>query len=175
MFESADSYVQAAVRIEGGARPDLGPAEPREIVPYIASEMPDTADLTVSNVTTVKPERTFWEKVPILHAMMEMTEKRRQDINPERPVPDLNRYSRHYYDVPPCPERGLRRDALEIELVDDRCRCLRIAGARVDLDGPGIGVGMNRRARRHGRRQAEIVRGGHAVDEDAQFVAPRDG
>jgi hypothetical protein len=99
VFESAGSYVQAAVRIEGGARPDPEPAEPREIVPYIASEMPDTADLTAGNVTTVKPERTFWEKVLILHAMTEMTEKRRQDANPERPVPDLNRYSRHYYDV----------------------------------------------------------------------------
>ena len=99
VFEAAGSYVQAAVRIEGGARPDPEPAEPREIVPYIAAEMPEGASLTVRNVTTVRPERTFWEKVLILHAMTEMTEKRRQDANPERPVPDLNRYSRHYYDV----------------------------------------------------------------------------
>lgn len=99
VFESAGSYVQAAVRIEGGARPDPEPAEPREIVPYIATEMPEGTDLTVGNVTTVRPERTFWEKVLILHAMTEMTEKRQQDANPERPVPDLNRYSRHYYDV----------------------------------------------------------------------------
>lgn len=99
VFESAGSYVQAAVRIEGGARPDPEPAESREVVPYIASELPEPASLTVRNVTTVRPERTFWEKVLILHAMTEMTEKRRQDANPERPVPDLNRYSRHYYDV----------------------------------------------------------------------------
>lgn len=99
VFDSAQNYVQAAVRIEGGARPDPEPAEPREIVPYIADEMPEGMDLTVRNVTTVKPERTFWEKVLILHAMTEMTEKRREDANPERPVPDLNRYSRHYYDV----------------------------------------------------------------------------
>jgi hypothetical protein len=33
VFASAGSYVQAAVRIEGGARPDPEPAEPREIVP----------------------------------------------------------------------------------------------------------------------------------------------
>lgn len=99
VFESAGSYVQAAVRIEGGARPDPEPAESREIVPYIAAEMPDGESLAFRNVTTVRPERTFWEKVLILHAMTEMTEKRRQDANPERPVPDLNRYSRHYYDV----------------------------------------------------------------------------
>ncbi|GEC17459.1 nucleotidyl transferase AbiEii/AbiGii toxin family protein [Nitrobacter winogradskyi] len=99
VFDSAQNYVQAAVRIEGGARPDPEPAEPREIVPYIADELPEGMDLTVRNVTTVKPERTFWEKVLILHAMTEMTEKRREDGNPERPVPDLNKYSRHYYDV----------------------------------------------------------------------------
>ena len=98
VFDAIDAYVQAAVRIEGDARPDPEPAEPREIVPYIASEMPEGMDLTVRNVTTVKPERTFWEKVLILHAMTEMTEKRSEEAKPDRPVPDLNRYSRHYYD-----------------------------------------------------------------------------
>ncbi|EHH06319.1 nucleotidyl transferase AbiEii/AbiGii toxin family protein [Mesorhizobium amorphae] len=99
VFDSGDGYVQAVVRIEGGARPDPEPAEPREIVPYIASEMPVSLDLTVRGIMTVKPERTFWEKVLILHAMTEMTEKRSTEAKPERPVPDLNRYSRHYYDV----------------------------------------------------------------------------
>lgn len=98
-FDTGDAYVQAAVRIEGGARPDPEPAEPREIVPYIASEMREGMDLMVRNVTTVRPERTFWEKVLILHAMTEMTEKRNADAKPDRPAPDLNRYSRHYYDV----------------------------------------------------------------------------
>ncbi|WSH69116.1 nucleotidyl transferase AbiEii/AbiGii toxin family protein (plasmid) [Rhizobium ruizarguesonis] len=95
----ACGYVEAAVRIEGGARPDPVPAETRQIVPYIASEMPSGSDRAISNVMTVRPERTFWEKVLILHAMTEMTEKRNADQNTERKVPDLNRYSRHYYDV----------------------------------------------------------------------------
>lgn len=38
VLDSGDGYVQAAVRIEGGARPDPEPTEPREIVPYIAAE-----------------------------------------------------------------------------------------------------------------------------------------
>ncbi|TCU13879.1 nucleotidyl transferase AbiEii/AbiGii toxin family protein [Rhizobium laguerreae] len=99
VFDTSGGYVEAAVRIEGGARPDPVPAENRQIVPYIASEMPAGSDLAVSNVMTVKPERTFWEKVLILHAMTEMTEKRNAEQNAERKVPDLNRYSRHYYDV----------------------------------------------------------------------------
>ena len=98
-FGSGDGYVQAAVRIEGGARPDPVPVEAREIVPYVANKLPNGAVLKFGGVTTVKPERTFWEKVLILHAMTEMTEKRATDSDPGRPVPDLNRYSRHYYDV----------------------------------------------------------------------------
>lgn len=35
----------------------------------------------------------------ILHAMTDMTEKRRLDARPDRPEPNLDRYSRHYYDV----------------------------------------------------------------------------
>jgi predicted nucleotidyltransferase component of viral defense system len=99
VFDTSGGYVEAAVRIEGGARPDPVPAEKREIIPYVASEMREGTDLTVQNVTTVKPERTFWEKVLILHAMTEMTEKRSMQDGPELKVPDLNRYSRHYYDV----------------------------------------------------------------------------
>jgi len=99
VFAAGDDYVQTAVRIEGGARPDPIPAEPREIVPYVAAELPFGKELSVHDVTTVKPERTFWEKILILHAMTEKTEKRNAEANPDRPVPDLNRYSRHYYDV----------------------------------------------------------------------------
>ncbi|MGQ8630239.1 nucleotidyl transferase AbiEii/AbiGii toxin family protein [Agrobacterium sp. DKPNP3] len=99
VFDTSGGYVEAAVRIEGGARPDPVPAETREIIPYVASEMPKGTDLTAQNVTTVKPERTFWEKALILHAMTEMTEKRSLQDSPALKVPDLNRYSRHYYDV----------------------------------------------------------------------------
>ncbi len=99
VFDMSGGYVEAAVRIEGGARPDPIPVESREIAPYLASEMRAGFDLSVPNVMTVKPERSFWEKVLILHAMTEMTEKRSVEDNPERKVPDLNRYSRHYYDV----------------------------------------------------------------------------
>lgn len=98
-FDTSGGYVEAAVRIEGGARPDPVPAEPREILAYVASELSEIAPLAVPGVTTVRPERTFWEKVLILHAMTEMTEKRSADADPARKVPDLNRYSRHYYDV----------------------------------------------------------------------------
>lgn len=99
VFDTSGGYVEAAVRIEGGARPDPVPAEPRRILPYVASEFGADKELAIPNVVTVKPERTFWEKVLILHAMTEMTEKRSAETDPGHKVPDLNRYSRHYYDV----------------------------------------------------------------------------
>ncbi|ATU95269.1 nucleotidyl transferase AbiEii/AbiGii toxin family protein [Phyllobacterium zundukense] len=98
VFDTSGDYVESAVRIEAGARPDPSPAEARTIVAYVAKEMGE-GDFTVPNVTTAKPERTFWEKVLILHAMTETTEKRSAEEDPERRIPDLNRYSRHYYDV----------------------------------------------------------------------------
>lgn len=99
VFDTSGGYVEAAVRIEAGARPDPVPAEPREIIPYFASEFGNDKALVVPNVMTVMPERTFWEKVLILHAMTDMTEKRTAEGDAARKVPDLNRYSRHYYDV----------------------------------------------------------------------------
>lgn len=98
VFDTSGGYVEAAVRIEGGARPDPLPTEMRTIMAYVASEM-GADNFSVPNVTTVKPERTFWEKALILHAMTEATEKRSLDEHPEKRIPDLNRYSRHYYDV----------------------------------------------------------------------------
>ena len=91
VFDINDGYVQAAVRIEGGARPDPVPAELREIVPYIASEMPAGHDLTARGVTTVRPERTFWEKATLLHALHHGTL-----VKPDRRV---DRLSRHLYDL----------------------------------------------------------------------------
>lgn len=99
VFGAEADYVQPAVRIESGARPDPVPVETCAITPYIASELAPSTDLAVHGVTTVKPERTFWEKVLILHAMTEMTIARTEEKNTSKAVPDLNRYSRHYYDV----------------------------------------------------------------------------
>lgn len=66
VYDATGSHVEAAVRIEGGAPPDPLPTEKRQIVPYSASEMGAGIDLTVPNVATIKPERTFWEKALIL-------------------------------------------------------------------------------------------------------------
>ncbi len=58
----------------------------------VAQDLPDL-DLTVTNVTTVKPERTFWDKVIILHGLRQWHDRRGELRHGGQ------RISRHYYDV----------------------------------------------------------------------------
>ncbi|MBF0563040.1 MAG: nucleotidyl transferase AbiEii/AbiGii toxin family protein [Alphaproteobacteria bacterium] len=87
-----DGYVRPAVKIEAGAKSALDPHEPLSIRPYVAGELTDF-DLTVLNVTTINPVRTFWDKVLILHSLRRSFEDR------GRLRGGGQRVSRHYYDV----------------------------------------------------------------------------
>ena len=85
-------YIRAAVKIEAGAKSAIDPHLDVSLMPLVANDLPET-DLTVTNVTTVKPERTFWDKVVILHGLRQWYERRgilRQQGQ---------RVSRHYYDL----------------------------------------------------------------------------
>jgi len=87
-----DDYIRSAVKIEAGAKSALDPNEATAITPYVSDDLSDL-DMTVRNVTTVKPERTFWDKIVILHGLRQWHDRRsllRQGGQ---------RVSRHYYDV----------------------------------------------------------------------------
>lgn len=60
------------------------------VEPYIAQDVPD---LSVPNITTVRPERTRWGKVVILHGLRQWFERR------GGPRQRGQRISRHYHDV----------------------------------------------------------------------------
>ena len=86
------SYVQPRVKLASGARSALTPSSPREIRPYISEDLSDM-DFSVGNITTIDAERTFWDKVLIMHG-------RRCGYDDENRLPDdRQRVSRHYYDV----------------------------------------------------------------------------
>lgn len=87
-----DVYVRSAVKIESGAKSALDPHSARVITPYVNGHAADL-DLTVSNVTTVEPERTFWDKVVILHGLRRWYESRGTLYQGGQ------RISRHYYDA----------------------------------------------------------------------------
>lgn len=85
-------YIRAAVKIEAGAKSALDPHIAATATPYVAEDLPDL-NLSVGNVTTVKPERTFWDKVMILHGLSQWYENRGELRHGGQ------RVSRHYYDI----------------------------------------------------------------------------
>lgn len=85
-------YIRSAVKIEAGAKSALDPHVVATVTPYVAQDLPDL-NLTVANVTTVKPERTFWDKVIILHGLRQWYDRRGELRHGGQ------RVSRHYYDV----------------------------------------------------------------------------
>ena len=89
---AASEYVRSAVKIEAGAKSALDPHVAATVTPYAAHDLPGL-NLTVANVTTVKPERTFWDKVIILHGLRQWHDRRGELRHGGQ------RVSRHYYDV----------------------------------------------------------------------------
>ena len=88
----ARDYVQPAVRIGAGAKSALDPHRTTTVLPYVAPDVPQL-NLRVENITAVNPERTFWDKVIILHGQRSWYE-RRGVLRA-----DGHRISRHYYGV----------------------------------------------------------------------------
>jgi hypothetical protein len=80
------------VKIEGGAKSALDPNVTTAVKPYAADDLPNI-DLTVGGITTVEAQRTFWDKVVILHGLRRWFDHRAQLRHGGQ------RISRHYYDV----------------------------------------------------------------------------
>ena len=81
--------LQQTVRLEIGPLAAWVPAEMTEIVPYSAEKYPQVFEHRETLVRTATAERTFWEKLTILHMVAHFPEGK---VFPAR-------YSRHYYDV----------------------------------------------------------------------------
>lgn len=85
-------YLKPTVKIEAGAKSALDPHRSVAIRPYVADDMPAT-NLVVPDVVTIDAERTFWDKVVILHGL------RRWHDNRGVLRQQGHRVSRHYYDI----------------------------------------------------------------------------
>lgn len=99
-----DVAILREIRLESGALAAWTPASKRTIRPYAAEAYPLLFKTAETSVYTVEPERTFWEKVTILHREAMRT--------PER-GPIQARYSRHYYDLWCMIETGTKDKALK--------------------------------------------------------------
>lgn len=81
-------YIKPNIKLEIGPLALWNPNEVCEITSFVADTLPE---LNINNpkIPTIKAERTFWEKLTILH------HENHRPLNSVTPA----RYSRHYYDV----------------------------------------------------------------------------
>lgn len=82
-------YLRREVCLEVGPLASWHPHAEYEVQPYAADVLPDTFTQSGCTVRAIKAERTFWEKITILHH-----EAHRPKQNAQPPG-----YSRHYYDI----------------------------------------------------------------------------
>lgn len=128
---SSQSILQE-IRLEMGALAAWSPYAICKIKPYVAEHHEELFNTPFTEVKTVLPERTFWEKITILH---------RESFRPEnRPLP--SRYSRHYYDVycmanSPVKARALKDLALLEKVVSFKDKFYHSPWGRYDLAKPG--------------------------------------
>jgi hypothetical protein len=105
----AAAYVRPVVKIELGARSDTEPSATPEIAPYLAEVFPDEVPDSRFTVHAVAPERTFWEKVALLH----------EETYREGSATPKARLARHYYDLWCLITRGVAgRAGRDTELFD---------------------------------------------------------
>jgi hypothetical protein len=120
-----DAYIAKSVKIESGAKSALDPNSVRTITPYVDTDVPGI-DLAVQGITVVDAERTFWDKVVILHGL-----RRWYDI---RGLLRGNgqRISRHYYDL----FRLLQSDSGKAAIKDAALGADCVAHARMFFNRP---------------------------------------
>ncbi|WJF88971.1 nucleotidyl transferase AbiEii/AbiGii toxin family protein [Paraburkholderia bonniea] len=128
-------YIRSAIKIEAGAKSALDPHTAAFVAPYVTQDLPEL-DLNVTNVMTVKPERTFWDKIMILHGLRQWHDCRGELRHGGQ------RVSRHYYDVHQLLQAAsaatwLTDYRLAIDCADHASMFFGSADLRLDLAAPG--------------------------------------
>ena len=77
------------IRLEIGALAAWTPSKEKVISPYVTEIYPHVFEQPITTILTAAAERTFWEKVTILH----------HEANRPENLDMPKRYSRHYYDL----------------------------------------------------------------------------
>ena len=124
----SDMSILQEIRLEIGALAAWTPVNVADITPYAAEVYGRVFTQPTTDILTVLPERTFWEKVTILHREAFRAEDR----------PFLPRYSRHYYDLYRMMQTEVKDNALAdnellTRVVDFKDKFYRCPWARYDL------------------------------------------
>jgi len=127
--EGETGYIKPFVRLEFGARGDIEPSENKTVSSYVAEAFPQLFDAPHCAVHVLTAERTFWEKVTILHALYHRSTLR-------------DRMSRHYYDTFIMAQKGIADAALrDLTLLEKvvRNKSLMFADSKASYDTAVIG------------------------------------
>jgi hypothetical protein len=124
-----DEYIRPAVKIESGAKSALDSHEDLSIIPYVSEEVPQLA-IRAEHVTTVVAERTFWDKIIIIHGVRSWF-KKRGVLRGEG-----QRVSRHYYDLHRIFQSELGARAVADRALGVDC----VAHARMFFNSPDLGL-----------------------------------
>lgn len=98
-----NSATLQVIRLEIGALAAWTPVTKALIKPYAAFYYPNVFEKKDTEVLTVTPERTFWEKATILH---HEANRPKDSVMPQR-------YSRHYYDLYRMSKTSVKKSAFE--------------------------------------------------------------
>lgn len=128
----SDQYIIPRVKLEIGPLASWVPNDKYIIIPYLHDVFPELIKDYKCELRSIKAERTFWEKVTILHHEAH----RPKDSS----VP--TRYSRHYYDLFMLSRSAIKDSALkDIKLLESvvafKKRFYPRGWARYDLAVPG--------------------------------------
>lgn len=85
----ATEYLRSCVRLEIGPLAEWMPSHKTIVTPFAAEKYPDIFSQKDTSVLTIDVERTFWEKLTILHKIANFPEGKSLPA----------RYARHLYDV----------------------------------------------------------------------------
>lgn len=91
------------IRLELGARGGIIPKEDKVICSYVADIFSNLFEFKNCAVPTLSIERTFWEKITILHSLYNRHQKGKAIGH---------RMSRHYYDIYMLTQKGIAITAI---------------------------------------------------------------
>lgn len=106
-------YLRDKVRLEIGPLAEWLPSHVTDIQSFVSEKYPQLFDRQVTEILTIDVERTFWEKLTILHKMANFPANK--NLSP--------RYARHLYDVycmtnSPVKEQAFaRKELLEKDVI----------------------------------------------------------
>tara|TARA_A100001391_G_scaffold195481_1_gene172864 strand:- start:1551 stop:2570 length:1020 start_codon:yes stop_codon:yes gene_type:complete len=106
--EEPSEYLRTEVLLELGARGDTWPTVNGTVRPYAAELFPDQFEYPDAPVQAISAQRTFWEKVTLLHSLVHLGEEKMIKAKP----------ARHLYDIYQLGNNELGREAvLDIDLL----------------------------------------------------------